>query len=65
MKVCEGGPVSPVLAYVATGVNNDGHREILGLQVSSSENGAGWLTFFCDLAARGPTGVKLVSSDAP
>src|SRR5699024_1485817 len=36
----------------------------LGLQVGSSENGAGWLTFFRDLVARGLSGVKLVTSDA-
>lgn len=64
MKVREGGRVVPVHAYLATGVNNDGHREILGLQAGSSESGAGWLTFFRDLVARGLSGVKLVTSDA-
>src|SRR5699024_396373 len=64
MKVREGGRVVPVHTYLATGVNSGGHREILGLQVASSENGAGWLTFFRDLVARGLTGVKLVTSDA-
>ena len=54
----------PVHALVATGVNVDGHREILGLQVTTSEDGAGWLGFFRDLAARGLSGVKLVTSDA-
>jgi transposase-like protein len=49
---------------VATGVNVDGHREILGLQVTSAEDGAGWLTFFRDLTARGLSGVALVTSDA-
>ena len=49
---------------VATGVNADGHREILGVQVTTSEDGAGWLAFFRDLVARGLTGVKLVTSDA-
>ena len=39
---------------VATGVNADGHREILGLAVTSAEDGAGWLSFFPDLVARGP-----------
>jgi putative transposase len=38
-------------------VNADGHREILGLQVTSAEDGAGWLGFFHDLSARGLTGV--------
>jgi len=64
MKVSEGGRVVNVHALLATGVNADGHREILGLQVSSAEDGAGWLGFFRDLVARGLTGVRLVTSDA-
>jgi putative transposase len=64
LKVREGGRVVNVHALVATGVNADGHREILGLQVSSAEDGAGWLGFFRDLTARGLTGVQLVTSDA-
>jgi transposase-like protein len=64
LKVREGGRVVNVHALVATGVNADGHREILGLQVTSAEDGAGWLAFFRDLTARGLTGVKLVTSDA-
>jgi transposase-like protein len=64
LKVREGGRVVGVHALVATGVNTDGHREILGLQVTSAEDGAGWLAFFRDLTARGLTGVALVTSDA-
>jgi putative transposase len=64
LKVREGGRVVPVHALVATGVNADGHREILGVQVTSSEDGAGWLAFWRDLTARGLSGVKLVTSDA-
>jgi putative transposase len=64
MKVREGGRVVNVHALLATGVNADGHREILGLQVSSAEDGAGWLGFFRDLVARGLSGVRLVTSDA-
>ena len=64
LKVREGGRVVNVHALVATGVNADGHREILGLQVTTSEDGAGWLSFFRDLTARGLSGVKLVTSDA-
>ncbi len=64
LKVREGGRVVNVHALVATGVNSDGHREILGVQVSSAEDGAGWLAFFRDLTARGLTGVRLVTSDA-
>jgi hypothetical protein len=49
---------------VATGINADGHREVLGLQVATGETQAGWLAFFRDLVARGLTGVTLVTSDA-
>ena len=64
VKVREGGRTVNVHALLATGVNADGYREILGLQVTSSEDGAGWLAFFRDLTARGLTGVALVTSDA-
>ncbi|WP_350246327.1 IS256 family transposase [Rhodococcus sp. D-6] len=64
LKVRENGRVVNVHALVAVGVNADGYREILGLDVTSSEDGAGWLTFFRGLVARGLTGVRLVTSDA-
>ena len=58
MKVREGGRVVKVAVMVATGVKADGHCEVLGLQVASVEDGAGWLAFWRDLTARGLTGVK-------
>ena len=64
LKVREGGRVVNVHALLATGVNADGHREILGLEVTSGEDGAGWLAFFRNLVARGLTGTMLVTSDA-
>src|SRR5262249_48466361 len=64
LKVREGGRVVNVHALLATGVNADGHREILGLQVTSAEDGARWLGVFRDLPARGLTGVALVTPDA-
>jgi transposase-like protein len=64
LNVREGGRVVPVHALIATGVNADGHREILGVQVTTAEDGAGWLAFFRDLVARGLSCVKLVTSDA-
>jgi transposase-like protein len=64
MKVREGGRVINAVALVATGVNADGHREVLGLRVATSETGAAWNEFFADLTARGLTGVRLVTSDA-
>jgi putative transposase len=63
-KVREGGRTVNVHALIATGVNADGHREILGLDVTSSEDGAGWLAFLRGLAARGLSGVQLVTGDA-
>ena len=64
LKVREGGRTVNVHPLLATGVNGDGDREILGLQVTSAEDGAAWLEFFRDLAARGLSGVALVKSDA-
>ena len=48
---------------IATGVNADGRRVILGIDVTSSEDGTGWLAFLRGLAARGLSGVALVTSD--
>jgi putative transposase len=64
VKVREDGRVVNVHALLATGVNADGHREILGLDVASAEDGAGWLAFLRGLVARGLSGVQLVISDA-
>jgi putative transposase len=64
LKVREAGRVVGVHTLIATGVNAEGYREILGLQVTSAEDGAGWLAFFRDLVARGLSGVALVTSDA-
>ena len=64
LKVREAGRTVNVHALLATGVNAEGYREILGLHVTSAEDGAGWLGFFRDLTARGLTGVRLVTSDA-
>jgi putative transposase len=62
-KVREGGRTVNVHCLIATGVNADGSREILGVDVTSSEDGAGWLAFLRGLAARGLSGVALVTSD--
>ena len=64
MKVREGGRVINAVVLVATGVNGDGHREVLGMRVATSETGAAWNEFFADLTARGLGGVRLVTSDA-
>ncbi|MEY8013777.1 IS256 family transposase [Mycobacterium servetii] len=64
LKVREAGRVVGVHTLIATGVNAEGYREILGIEVTSAEDGAGWLAFFRDLVARGLSGVALVTSDA-
>jgi transposase-like protein len=63
-KVREGGRVVSVATVIATGVNADGHREVLGLDVFTTEDGAGWTAFLRGLVARGLSGVALVISDA-
>lgn len=63
-KVREDGRTVIVHALVATAVNADGYREVLGVDVVSAEDGAGWLAFLRSLVARGLSGVALVTSDA-
>jgi putative transposase len=64
MKVREQGRVVNAVVLVATGVNGDGHREVLGVKVATSETKEAWNVFFADLVARGLAGVRLVTSDA-
>ena len=64
MKVREGGRVINAVVLVATGVNADGRREVLGMRVATNETASAWNQFFADLVARGLTGVRLVTSDA-
>jgi transposase-like protein len=49
---------------VSVGVNSDGRREILGLDIAPSEAETFWTAFLRKLARRGLRGVKLVISDA-
>jgi transposase-like protein len=64
VKCREGGRTVNVCVVHAVGVNKDGFRESLGLDVVTSEDGAAWLAFLRSLVARGLTGVRLVTSDA-
>jgi putative transposase len=63
-KVREGGRIVNVAVVHAVGVNADGHRETLGIDVITTEDGAGWTAFLRSLVARGLSGVQLVISDA-
>ena len=64
VKCREAGRIVSVACVLATGVNADGHRELLGVDVLTSEDGAGWTSFLRDLVARGLGRVELVISDA-
>jgi putative transposase len=63
-KVREGGRVVNVSAVVATAVNVEGRREVVGFDIVTSEDTAGWTAFLRSLVARGLSGVELVISDA-
>jgi putative transposase len=62
-KVREGGRIVSVSVVKAIGVNRDGYREMLGLDVITQEDSAGWLSFLRSLKARGLSGVQLATSD--
>jgi transposase-like protein len=64
LKVRKDGRVVSMAVVIAIGVNERGEREVLGLDVGPSEDGAFWLGFLRSLVARGLSGVQLVISDA-
>jgi putative transposase len=64
LRCREGGRTVHVAVLVAVGVNAEGKREVLGLEVVTGEDGAGWLAFVRGLVARGLAGVQLAISDA-
>jgi putative transposase len=64
VKCREGGRIVNVAAVIASAVNAEGRREILGLDLITTEDGAGWTAFLRGLVARGLCGVQLVISDA-
>ena len=65
VKSRQDGRVVSVAVVIAVGVKGDtGEREVLGLDVGPSEDGAFWTAFLRSLVARGLSGVRLVTSDA-
>jgi transposase-like protein len=64
LKVRKDGRVVSMAVVIAIAVNDRGEREVLGLDVGPSEDGAFWLSFLRCLVARGLSGVRLVASDA-
>ncbi len=63
VRVREQGRIVRCACVVASAVNADGYREILGPDVFTSEDEAAWRAFLGDLTARGLAGVQLVVSD--
>jgi putative transposase len=64
VKVRQNGRIVSVAVIVAVGVNGDGRREVLGMDIGPSEAETFWTAFLRKLARRGLRGVKLVISDA-
>ena len=64
LKVRQDGRVVSLAVVLAIGVGASGQREVLGLDVGPSEDGAFWVQFLRSLVARGLSGVQLVISDA-
>jgi transposase-like protein len=65
VKVRQNGRIVSVAVIIAVGVNSDGRREVLGMDIGASEAEPFWTAFLRKLARRGLRGVKLVISDAP
>ncbi len=57
------GRVVSRAVVIATGVTAGGDREVLGVDVGDSEDGAFWTAFLKGLRSRGLAGVQLVISD--
>jgi putative transposase len=64
VKVRQNGRIVSVAVIIAVGVNSDGRREVLGMDIGPSEAEMFWTAFLRKLARRGLRGVKLVVSDA-
>src|SRR5487761_2174291 len=64
VKARRGGRIVSVAVIIAVGVNSDGRREVLGMEVGTSEAEPIWTEFLRKLTRRGLRGVKLVISDA-
>lgn len=63
VKVRQHGRIVSVAVIVAVGVNSEGRREVLGIDIGLSEAETFWTAFLRKLTRRGLRGVKLVISD--
>lgn len=64
LKIREDGRVRSRAAMMATGINEDGYREILGMMLGDSESEASRSEFFSWLKSRELRGVDVVVSDS-
>src|SRR6188472_2660491 len=64
VKVRQNSRVVSAAVIIAVGVNSDGRREVLGMDIGTSEAEPIWTEFLRKLTRRGLKGVKLVVSDA-
>jgi transposase-like protein len=64
VKVRENGRIVSRAVIIAVGLNKDGHREVLGIDIGPSEAETFWTDFLRKLVRRGLKGVQLVISDA-
>ena len=64
VKVRQAGRIISVAVIIAVGANNDGRREVLGMDIGPSEAAPFWTDFLRKLTRRGLRGVKLVISDS-
>jgi putative transposase len=64
IKVRRDEAVRSTSALIVSGVNETGHRELLGLRLGDSESEGSWSDMFAWLKRRGLCGVELLVSDA-
>ncbi|HET7560760.1 MAG TPA: IS256 family transposase [Rhodanobacteraceae bacterium] len=63
VKTRQAGRIVSVAVIIAVGVNADGRREVLGMDIGASEAEMFWKAFLRQLTHRGLRGVQLVISD--
>lgn len=62
VKIRVAGQIRPCLVQVVVGINDEGYREILGMQLAGSDDNKCWLSLFAWLKKRGLHGINLIIS---
>ncbi len=63
-KVREGGVIRSQAVFIGIGINQEGYRQILGVELAGRESRVSWRDFLASLRERGLHGVEFVVSDA-